>query len=221
MPAVKTAKHYIASIAIAVTLIAGCAMAPERTDTVAEQDAQIARAQAEFVEAVRVAKEERAKAEQRAMPERASTEFGKAVPPAKEARTRSALAGAEPRAKPGRAGAGSGLTPDQRDVSAAIASWVDAWSRRDVSGYLAAYAKNFVVPRGRSRRQWEAERRARIVGKSWIEVKVEDLEITVGGNVARARFRQNYRSNKLTESSNKTLTLVKTNQQWLIQQERE
>lgn len=217
----KTAKHYIASIAIAVTLIAGCAL-----DTVAEQDAQIARAQAEFVEAVRVAKEERAKAalantEQRAMPERASTEFGKAVPPGKEARTRSALAGAEPRAKPGRAGAGSGLTPDQRDVSAAIASWVDAWSRRDVAGYLAAYAKNFVVPRGRSRRQWEAERRARIVGKSWIEVKVEGLEITVGDNVATARFRQNYRSNRLTENSIKTLTLVRTNQQWLIQQERE
>jgi ketosteroid isomerase-like protein len=105
-------------------------------------------------------------------------------------------------------------------VSAAIASWVAAWSRKDVDGYLAAYAKNFAVPGGQSRRQWEKERRARIAGKSWIDVKIEALEITVDGNIAKARFRQNYRSDKLTENSSKTLTLVKTNQKWLIQQER-
>ena len=164
----------------------------------AGEDAQVARARAEFDEAAKRAKEERA---------------------------RSALAKAESaarteRARPERAEAGSLLTPEQREVSAALASWAAAWSSKDVKGYLAAYAKNFAVPRGRSRRQWEAERRARIVGKSWIEVKIEAPEISVDGNIATARFRQNYRSNRLTENGIKTLTLVKTNQKWLIQQER-
>ena len=164
----------------------------------AGEDAQVARARAEFDEAVKRAKEERAKSALAKAESAARTE----------------------RAKPERAAAGSFLTPDQREVSAAVASWAAAWSNKDVRGYLAAYAKNFAVPRGRSRRQWEAERRARIVGKSWIEVKIEALEINVDGNVATARFRQNYRSNRLTESGIKTLTLVKTSQQWLIQQER-
>lgn len=163
----------------------------------AGEDAQVARARAEFDEAVKRAKEERAKS----------------------ALAREPVARME-RAKPERAEAGSFMTPDQREVSAAVASWAAAWSNKDVRGYLAAYAKNFAVPRGRSRRQWEAERRARIVGKSWIEVKIEALEISVEGNVATARFRQNYRSNRLTESGIKTLTLVRANQQWLIQQER-
>lgn len=160
-------------------------------------DAQVARARAEFDEAVKRAKEERAKS----------------------ALAREPVARME-RARPERAEAGSFMTPDQREVSAAVASWAAAWSNKDVRGYLAAYAKNFAVPRGRSRRQWEAERRARIVGKSWIEVKIEALEISVEDNVATARFRQHYRSNRLTESGIKTLTLVRTNQQWLIQQER-
>ena len=164
----------------------------------AGEDAQVARARAEFDEAVKKAKEERAK-----------SAFAKPEPAARMER-----------ARPERAEGGSYMTPEQREVSAAVASWAAAWSNKDVTGYLAAYAKNFAVPRGRSRRQWEAERRARIVGKSWIEVKIEALEISVDGNVATARFRQNYRSNRLTESGTKTLTLVKSSQRWLIQQER-
>jgi hypothetical protein len=38
--------------------------------------------------------------------------------------------------------------------------------------------------------------------------------------VARAKFRQHYRSDRLNESSMKTLTLVKVNSRWLIREER-
>ena len=153
--------------------------------------------------------------------ERGKAEFDKALQRANEERAKATIAKAEPTAKPVRAEAGPGPMLAQREVSEAIASWAAAWSRKDVAGYLAAYAKDFDVPRGRSRRQWEAERRARIVGKTRIEVTIEALEITVDGNIATARFRQHYRSNRLTETGNKTLTLVKTNQKWLIQQERQ
>ena len=168
----------------------------------AEKAAQTSRAQDELAKKEQMAREERARvaaarADQLARSERAKAELARKERPA----------------------AGPVLTPDHRDVAAAIADWADAWSRKDVKAYLAAYAMNFAVPSGRSRRQWEAQRRARIVGKSRIEVKVEALEISVDGNIARARFQQYYRSNTLTETSRKTLTLVKSNQKWLIQQE--
>lgn len=169
-----------------------------------KEAAQVVRAQDELARKERLAREQRTKvapagADQFARTERARTEL----------------------ARKERTAAGPVLTPEHREVSAAIANWADAWSRKDVKAYLAAYATNFAVPSGRSRRQWEAQRRARIVGKSRIEVTVEALEISVDGNIARARFQQHYRSNTLTETSNKTLTLVRSNQRWLIQQEQE
>lgn len=208
----KIARHHIVSLAAAVMLMAGCAKAPVRTDRLESEDAQIARARAEFADAVRAANEEHAKAaaitaEQPARPDRAQAE------PVLPARARAQAA------KPERAETGAVLTPDQMDVAEEVASWAAAWSSKDVKGYLAAYAKNFAVPKGRSRQQWEADRRARIVGKSWIEVKIAGLAITVDGNIAKARFRQSYRSDKLSDNSSKTLVLVRTNEKWLIQQE--
>lgn len=290
----KIAKHYVASIAIALSFIAGCATGPVRTDrldkvaivtsgdtnvmaltrfgpviSIVEVDGkpvdrrygpielapgahsvtlkcgdstkvnsvnalagevyQFAMVTAPGVKGcvgslsrVRSAKPpiKTAADEQMAEAERGKAEYDRAVQLAREERAKATIAKAEPSAKPERTEAGAGLMLAQREVSDAIASWAAAWSRKDVAGYLAAYSKDFDVPRGRSRRQWEAERRSRIVGKSRIEVKIDALEITVDGNIAKARFRQSYRSNTYSENSSKTLTLVKTNQKWLIQQER-
>ena len=98
-------------------------------------------------------------------------------------------------------------------------NWADAWSRKDLDSYLASYAKDFVASGGRSLRQWERERRAQITGKAWIDVKIRDLDISVEGNLARVRFVQDYRSDKLRESGRKTLALVRADRGWLIRQE--
>ena len=108
----------------------------------------------------------------------------------------------------------------QAEVIAAVNAWAKAWSAKDVDIYLAAYAKEFVPPPGLSRQQWEEERRARIVGKSSITVILEDIEVTVDGDQAVARFRQDYKADSLKTNSRKTLNLVKSNGRWLIQQER-
>lgn len=108
----------------------------------------------------------------------------------------------------------------QAEVIAAVNAWAKAWSAKDVDAYLAAYAKEFVPPPGLSRQQWEEERRARIVGKSSITVILEDIEVTVDGDQAVARFRQDYKADSLKTNSRKTLNLVKSNGRWLIQQER-
>jgi len=69
-----------------------------------------------------------------------------------------------------------------------------------VDGYLRAYAKDFATGRAVATAM-ERERRARIVGKSWIAVTISALEVRVGGSEAHARFLQEYRSDKLVETA--------------------
>jgi len=59
----------------------------------------------------------------------------------------------------------------------------------------------------------------RIAGKSRIDIRIRDLAITVDGDVAKARFVQEYRADRRRESALKTLTLIKSERTWLIRQE--
>jgi tetratricopeptide (TPR) repeat protein len=106
-----------------------------------------------------------------------------------------------------------------KDVEAAVAAWASAWSSKDMGGYLAAYGKEFDPPGSQSRRDWEEERRARIVGKSSITVRVSDLSVSVNGDRAVARFRQAYSADSLNVTSRKTLEFQKSGERWLIVRE--
>jgi hypothetical protein len=88
-----------------------------------------------------------------------------------------------------------------------------------MNGYLAAYGKDFSPPNGQSRKAWEQDRRARIVGKSAISVKVDKFAISSKGNTATARFNQDYKADALAVSGRKTLTMVKAGDRWVIVKE--
>lgn len=105
------------------------------------------------------------------------------------------------------------------DAEAAVIAWAKAWSNKDMTAYLGAYGKEFDPPGKQSRATWEEERRKRIAGKSSISVKLEQLNVTVSGGKAVARFRQDYRANSLVVSSRKTLSLVKVGERWVIVKE--
>jgi tetratricopeptide (TPR) repeat protein len=105
------------------------------------------------------------------------------------------------------------------EAETAVRAWAKAWAAKDMSAYLGAYGKEFNPPGKLSRAAWEQERRQRIVGKASISVKLENLAVTVNGNKAVAKFRQDYRAGALTVSSRKTLDLVKTGDKWLIVRE--
>lgn len=107
----------------------------------------------------------------------------------------------------------------QKDIEAAVMAWAAAWSSKDMDAYLNAYGTDFDPPRKASRKAWEQERRARIVGKTEIQVKVSDLSADVTGDKARVRFQQAYSAGKLQVSSRKTLDMVKTGERWLIVRE--
>ncbi|MGH6625050.1 MAG: tetratricopeptide repeat protein [Burkholderiaceae bacterium] len=106
-----------------------------------------------------------------------------------------------------------------KDVEAAVRAWAAAWSAKDMGGYLAAYGKDFDTPGRQSRKAWEDDRRARIMGKSRISVKLDELAISVHGNKATARFREDYSADSLSVSSRKTLELVKAGERWAIVKE--
>jgi ketosteroid isomerase-like protein len=113
----------------------------------------------------------------------------------------------------------AGRANAEAEVAAALERWASAWSRRDVNGYLGTYAPDFALPAGHSRESWATERSRRIVEKSAIAVQLRDLQIQVEGGHARARFLQDYRSDRFSDRSIKTLTLVRSNGAWLIQRE--
>ena len=101
-----------------------------------------------------------------------------------------------------------------------VTAWAKAWSAKDVGAYLAFYGPAFKTPNGEARPAWEAERRRRITAPKSIQVLVESPKVSVNANSATVSFRQSYRSDTLKVSGSKTLTLVRSNGKWLIQQER-
>lgn len=100
-----------------------------------------------------------------------------------------------------------------------VKAWATAWSSKDVKGYLGSYGKEFSPPGSQSRSAWEQDRRTKITSKSKIEVKIDHLAVSVNGDRAVARFRQDYKAGALAVSSRKTLELTKKGERWQIVKE--
>ena len=107
----------------------------------------------------------------------------------------------------------------EKDIDQAVRSWAAAWASKDMNGYLGSYAKNFVTPKNLARKDWEDERRDRIMSKSRISVKISDVSTKLNGNTATVKFRQTYDADALSTSSRKTLELNKVGDRWLISKE--
>lgn len=109
---------------------------------------------------------------------------------------------------------------EKKLVLNAVNGWAKAWSTQDMKGYLGYYGNDFQTPKGVSRKVWADERQARIEGKNKIDIQIESPQVTLAGNTATVKFRQNYVSNRFTANSRKTLVLMKQGGKWQIQQER-
>ncbi len=104
-----------------------------------------------------------------------------------------------------------------QEVRAAVQNWASAWSAKNTTEYFNAYGKDFDAPGGR--KAWEEERKKRILGKNKISVKLSAVAISVNGNKAQAKFKQEYNADALAVSSRKTLDLVKAGERWVIVKE--
>lgn len=128
----------------------------------------------------------------------------------------------KPAAKPAPEKPKSAAADASTDVLKAVNGWAEAWSKRDVDGYLSFYAKDFRTPSGEPRADWEKSRRARISAAKVITVDVASPKITMNSPTqATVRFRQAYRSDSFKATGQKTLVLVKADDgRWQIQQEK-
>lgn len=111
-------------------------------------------------------------------------------------------------------------TPAQvQQVKQAVQAWARAWTQKNMSLYLGAYAPSFDPPGGQSRKAWEQERLNRIVSKNKITVTLSKMSVQVDGNTAIVTFVQSYKADQLAVSSRKTLKMTKRGDKWLITQE--
>ena len=139
----------------------------------------------------------------------------KPAPPTAAAPVAAPVAAPEPKPEPAKA------ADPSNEITAAVDAWLAAWSKKDVRGYLAHYARDFQAPDGQSRKEWETDRSQRVGKPGKIEVSRDKLNIkTEGSDKAVVRFRQTYKSATFNSSSGKTLVLIKQDGRWLIQQER-
>lgn len=149
-----------------------------------------------------------------------SPKASEAAKPAAPAAQPAPVAAAPVAAAPVEPKAGTAKLP-VADITRTVEGWAAAWARKDVNAYLALYDSTFEVPGKKSRKAWEAERRARIDKPGAIEVRVENVQVTRdGADRVKATFRQHYKAVGLKSSTTKTLVLVSRDGRWMIQRER-
>jgi len=99
--------------------------------------------------------------------------------------------------------------------------WAEAWSNQEVEDYLTFYADQFISPGGRTRQVWEAQRRDRLAKPANITVTLEDFKLKpqANGNLT-VEVIQNYKSDLLTDRTQKIFDLQSTESGWKILRER-
>ena len=107
------------------------------------------------------------------------------------------------------------------EVLKTLHEWTEIWSSQNVKKYLDFYAADFKTPNGESRDQWETATKARISTPKYIEINITNEKVSFPDeNHATVTFHQFYRSDYLNTSFDKIMLLVKSNNKWLIQEER-
>ena len=104
-------------------------------------------------------------------------------------------------------------------VLAATRAWARAWAAQDMTAYFAAYSPDFRPAPDMTRTAWEAQRKARIVGKSRIDIQLSDIQVRRDGDQASVSFRQRYQADNLMLSNRKTLSMIRSANRWLIVRE--
>jgi len=140
---------------------------------------------------------------------------------ATQATPNTAITPAPPRAQPAESAPVAPTADQTQDVIAAVDSWAKAWSDKDTAGYLSHYSPKFDPAGKQSRKEWENTRRVRLKRPKFIEISVSKQNVSFSGNnKATISFQQRYKSNTIDSVGQKTLKMVKSNDRWLIVQER-
>ena len=100
-----------------------------------------------------------------------------------------------------------------------IENWKTAWEGKDMKNYINAYSSNFIYPNNMTKSEWEKYRTNRIVPKKIINISISNIKLKFKKEIITATFTQYYKSGRLNQTSNKSLTFVGEDGRWLILEE--
>lgn len=103
-------------------------------------------------------------------------------------------------------------------VLAAIDQWAEAWQKKDVAAYLAAYGEGFQPANGSSRADWAKLREQRIADKRVIKLELHDIDVVFETDErAVVKFVQDYRADHFVEQGTaKSMVLALQEDGWRI-----
>jgi ketosteroid isomerase-like protein len=107
----------------------------------------------------------------------------------------------------------------EKKIILALETWAKAWSAKDLDKYFAAYSPNFEPPKGQQRKEWEADRKARISSKSAIKVQIKDIAVKWDDKKAIVTLTQSYQADEINATGKKVFDMVQESDQWLILRE--
>ena len=107
----------------------------------------------------------------------------------------------------------------RKSILNSIENWKTAWEGKDMKNYINAYSSNFIYPNNMTKSEWEKYRTNRIVPKKIINISISNIKLKFKKETITATFTQNYKSGRLNQTSNKSLTFVGDDGRWLILEE--
>lgn len=109
---------------------------------------------------------------------------------------------------------------DCKQLPKTVQTWLDAWNKKDVAGYLGAYSSNFEPAKGLDRKQWETMRTNRINKQGDIQIAIGQVTpVRCDNKTAEVAFSQEYGSANYKDSVNKILALENVKGVWKITRE--
>lgn len=88
-----------------------------------------------------------------------------------------------------------------------IDNWKNAWMSQNFDQYIRHYSDNFKNNKGMDIEKWKQFRKPRIVNKSSINLKLENIEISKNKNLFNVSFIQIYQSGDIDSTTKKTLLI--------------
>lgn len=104
------------------------------------------------------------------------------------------------------------------DVRNLVNKWVTSWKSGNMKTYRSCYASNF-QSKGMNLSEWVSYKTTIRQNSDNIKISIENLQISVDDNTAKASFIQYYSSSMLSSKGKKTLELKKTGNEWKIYRE--
>jgi len=88
-----------------------------------------------------------------------------------------------------------------------IDNWKNAWMNQSFDQYIEYYSDNFKNNKGMDLEKWKQFRKPRVMNKSSINLKLENIEISKNKNLYSVSFTQIYQSGDIDSTTKKTLLI--------------